>query len=216
MSELALSPGQSSQPALPGADWLALASLVVMFTSSLWVYLELARRATHARERERLREWARQSGFRLRLKAALPAPLITVVPDATADVQLVAPHGTILRLRTRDNDQTQTWNLAIVELPAPSVTIGLRPSSAARSFLDRFGIPVSPVSQDSLRFTLLCAEIIPARRLAGSIVRGILPPDIGLLRTGQHLLLDFSSRQFDPIELTRVASLLRQIVLAMP
>jgi hypothetical protein len=216
MSELALSPGQTSHPSLPGVDWLVLASLLVMFTSSLWVFLVLARRATHTRERERLREWAKQSGFRLRCAATLPAPLSAVAPGAIADVQLLAPHATMVRLRTRDNDQPQTWHLAIAELPASSVPIGLRPASAPRSFLDRFGIPVSPVSQDSLRFTLLCAEIIPARRLAGSIVRGILPADVGLLRIGQHLLLDFSSRQFDPIELTRMASLLRQIVLSMP
>lgn len=214
-AELAsLSP--TSQPALPGVDWLVLVSLVVILVTSSWVYVELARRATHSRERERLREWSKQSGFRPRRDGELPAPLRTVVPDAAIDVLLVAPHATMLRLTTRDEHPSKTWHLAIVELPASSATVGLRPASAAQSFLDRFRIPVSLVSVDTLRFTLLGDEIIPARRLAGSIVCGILPADIGLLRTGHLLLLDFSSRQFDPIELTRMVSLLRQIVLAMP
>lgn len=208
--------GPASQPALPGVDWLALASLVGIVIASLTVYFELVRRATDARERERLREWAKQSGFRLGRDAAIPGVVALAAPDGRSDVQLVGPHATILRLREGEGAAAERWHLAVVELPASSVTIGLRPSSATRSFLDRFGIPVSPVSQDSPRFTMLCAEILPARRLAGSIVRGILPPDIGLLRTGHFLLLDFSLRKFDPIELTRMASLMKQVVLAMP
>lgn len=212
----ALSPVPSTQPTLPGVDWVVLASLVLIVIASLAVYLELVRRATHARERERLREWSRQSGFQLRRDAPLPPPVRAVAAALTVDVHLVGPHAALLRLTGGDGDRAERWHLAIVELPADSPTIALRPSSATRSFLDRFAIPVSPVSQDSLRFTLLCAEVLPARRLAGSIVRGILPPDIGLLRTGHHLLLDFSSRRFDPIELTRMVGLTKQVVLSMP
>jgi hypothetical protein len=41
---------------------------------------------------------------------------------------------------------------------------------------------------------------VAARRLAASSLRTLLPKDVGLLLSGKHLLLDFSTRPFDTIE----------------
>jgi hypothetical protein len=47
-------------------------------------------------------------------------------------------------------------------------------------------------------------------------VAALLPADIGLLLVEQNLVLDFSSRPFDPLEMQRIDALAEQIVLHLP
>jgi hypothetical protein len=47
-------------------------------------------------------------------------------------------------------------------------------------------------------------------------VAALLPPDVGLLLAGENLVLDFSTRPFDPLELQRVDALAEQIVMHLP
>ena len=55
-----------------------------------------------------------------------------------------------------------------------------------------------------------------ARRLYRSHLRALLPPDVGLLLHGEHLVLDFSARHFDALELSRMLALADQIVAHVP
>ena len=66
------------------------------------------------------------------------------------------------------------------------------------------------------RFILYGAESRAARSLGKSSVAALLPPDVGLLLIEQNLVLDFSTRPFDPLELERVDALAEQIVLHLP
>ena len=54
-------------------------------------------------------------------------------------------------------------------------------------------------------------EPTAARDLARSTLMALLPPDLGLLLVGRHLLLDFSARPFDPIEFGRMIALADQL-----
>jgi hypothetical protein len=48
------------------------------------------------------------------------------------------------------------------------------------------------------------------------MLRALTPPNVGLLLHGQRLILDFSHRPFDEIELTRMTSLAEQLVAHLP
>ena len=55
-----------------------------------------------------------------------------------------------------------------------------------------------------------------ARRLALSKIPALLPPDLAVVLHGSFLILDFSSRPFDTIELTRMAALVDQLAAKLP
>ena len=55
-----------------------------------------------------------------------------------------------------------------------------------------------------------------ARVVTKSMLRSLLPPDIGLLLHGRHMVVDFSARPFDAIELSRVAALADQLATHLP
>ncbi|HEX8911338.1 MAG TPA: hypothetical protein VF796_03185, partial [Humisphaera sp.] len=55
-----------------------------------------------------------------------------------------------------------------------------------------------------------------ATTLATSSVRGLLPPDVGLLLVGRHLVLEFSDRPFDAIEFNRMIAVAGQVVAHLP
>jgi hypothetical protein len=52
--------------------------------------------------------------------------------------------------------------------------------------------------------------------LSKSQARALLPPDIGMLLHGQYMVLDFSSRPFDGIELGRMVALAEQLEQHIP
>jgi hypothetical protein len=89
---------------------------------------------------------------------------------------------------------------------------GLRPAHVRPgcSVIDLFKLtPFHSLGND--RFAVHASEGRTANRLANSSVRALLPPDVGLLMHGRVILLDFSSRPFDPIELDRMIALAEQI-----
>jgi hypothetical protein len=66
------------------------------------------------------------------------------------------------------------------------------------------------------RLVLYGADARAARALGKSSVAALLPADVGLLLVGENLVLDFSTRPFDPLEFQRVDALAEQIVLHLP
>ena len=55
-----------------------------------------------------------------------------------------------------------------------------------------------------------------ARVVSKSMLRSLLPADLGLLLHGRRLVLDFSDRPFDAIEFGRMLALADQLVTRMP
>jgi hypothetical protein len=203
--------------AIPGFDWRVLAVLLVILAASLGVYFELVRRATSARKRETLREWAKQQRFRLvsARDVRLPPPL-DQLQDLVAIPMYHLSDGrrSVVMLQTKqtlEDREPRIWHVGIVKLADSAAAAGLRPAGAEASLLDLFHVPVSTVSGESHRFTVLATDTLSARRLLDSHVRGLLPGHLGYLRYGQHIVLDFTARPFDPIELSRVIELLDQL-----
>jgi hypothetical protein len=142
--------------------------------------------------------------------AAAPAPESTPTPreatTPTGDPPLSPPPP----------PTTHNWHVLIRPIEADWLPTGARPAQARASLLDLFSLASFPLLGNSERFVIYGADSAAARALAGSSARALLPPDIGLLLHGRHLLLDFSARPFDAIEFDRMIALADQIVAHLP
>jgi hypothetical protein len=94
---------------------------------------------------------------------------------------------------------------------------GLRPAEPATSMLALF-IPGggAALGGSSERFAILGHDPAAARLLLASSVRALLPADVGFLLHGNILMLDFSARPFDPIELDRMLAVAAQVAEHVP
>ena len=108
------------------------------------------------------------------------------------------------------------WNLIIRELQVCWRPTGLRPTLTASSLLDLFSLSSFPYMGAQERFVIFGGQTSAARRLSASSARSLLPPDVGLLLHGRHLVLDFSARPFDTIEFSRMVGLADQIAGRLP
>jgi hypothetical protein len=104
------------------------------------------------------------------------------------------------------------WNVLIRNVPTTWPTTGARPTHAASSVIDLFSLGSFPLLGNSERFVIYSADSAAARALAGSSARALLPPDVGLLLHGSHMVLDFSGRPFDAIEFTRMLVVADQLI----
>lgn len=109
-----------------------------------------------------------------------------------------------------------TWNILVRRIGSSWTATGLRPTAARRSLLDLFSLSSFPSMGANERFTIFSGDSAAARALAGSMSRSLLPPDIGLLLSGSHLVLDFSQRPFDEIEFSRMIALAEQLGEKLP
>ena len=81
------------------------------------------------------------------------------------------------------------------------------------SWITSFGV-FSPVTITALighRLTVESTSYGTARALSESASRTLLPADIGMLLADDWIVLDFSTRPFDPIELDRMIALAQQL-----
>jgi len=109
------------------------------------------------------------------------------------------------------------WNVLLRRLEARWSPTGLRPAGAeATSILDLFPVQPFPHLGGGHRFIPYGTESASARVLANSSVAALLPPDVGLLLHGHHLVLDFSTRPFDAIEFDRMRALVDQVIAHLP
>ncbi|MEA2707785.1 MAG: hypothetical protein QOF78_386, partial [Phycisphaerales bacterium] len=93
---------------------------------------------------------------------------------------------------------------------------GLRPANQPASLLDQFSLSSYPRMGETDRFIVFGTDSAAARALSKSHARALLPPDVGLLLHGRHVVLDFSTRPFDGIELGRMVALAEQLVQHLP
>lgn len=211
-------------------------ALLLMLGGSIAMFALLVRRWTSRRQWLSLAEWARQRRIKLRSKAAtqLPPPLIELERvGARSRLQLTDGPMSIVQFDTDGHDtaarpQGKTapidatpsrprWNVLVRKLGSGKShpAAALRPANLASgsSVIDLFRLTsFHGLSND--RFAMLACDARTAVRLSNSSARALLPPDVGLLLTAEYLVLDFSTRPFDPVELDRMISVAEQVCAA--
>jgi hypothetical protein len=208
----------------PFSIWVFLGLLAVFGASCLMFYLHV-RRWTHNRLWVALGDWAITHGFKLHRahQAAVPPPLADLsLPPPEALVALNGERTTVLQMDTPAGvvhggvGRPQRWNVLVREIDVDWPTTALRPSAHERSLVDLFGLASFPALLSSERFTVHGAESAAARIVVASMLMALLPQDLGLILHGRRLILDFSTRPFDGIELSRVVSLTDQLATHLP
>ena len=200
-----------------------LVLLVVLIASSVMFRL-LVRRWTTRRHWLELSRWGDDNRMKLHgaQSAAPPPPLATVTqPGPTASLALTSDKLAIAEIHTEkmqktDSSQFTRWHVMVRKLEAKWPPTGLRPVANASSVLDLFPLTSYPSMASPERFVIFGTDSAAARRIARSSLLALLPPDVGLLLHGSTLVLDFTARPFDAIELSRLCALVEQLVGYLP
>lgn len=192
--------------------------LLAMLVASCAIFWALVRQWTLHGQQLALKEWAEANGLALRQPGALPEALGFLGEQATALVALVGKRETLVQVQTPGGQgQAGTrWNLLVRELETAWPTTGLRPVVHARSVLDHLHLHQMPTMLQSERFVVYAHGQRSARALAQSSAKALLAADVGLLLIGESLILDFSTRPFDPLELQRMVAMGEQVVAHLP
>lgn len=199
-------------------SWAVLLSLVTVLAVSLVVFNWQVRRWTTNRRWRALLDWARERGYRLSHQDREPPPPFDTMAAARATTCLESRSTHLFQLETIGGSAVATprWHVLVRELEAAWPPTGLRPATAKSSLLDQFSLSSYPRLGAVERFVVFGTDTTAARILSASPMRALLPPDIGLLLAGGKLVLDFSARPFDPIELGRMTALAEQLVTHLP
>jgi hypothetical protein len=198
--------------------WIALALLAVVGVS-VFVFSWQVRRWTSHRSWHVLSDFARESGFAMTRQDREPPPPLERLPASRMTVSLQSKTTNVFQLETLGGNAVETprWYVLVRDVPAMAWPVtGLRPAHAKASLLDLFSMMSYPRLGETERFVVFGVDSTAAALLSKSQARALLPPDIGLLLAGTHLVLDFSTRPFDPIELGRMNALAEQLVTHLP
>jgi hypothetical protein len=182
------------------------------------MFLLLVRRWTTRRQWTSLAEWARQRGFQMspRKREELPSALDPLKRlNARLRLSLSNETVTLLQIQTEASQaqpQRNAWNLLVRKrVKRAAHAAGLRPVNAPASVVDLYGLEQYPSLGAGKRFTVLATTPSEAKALAGSASKTLMPADLGLLLIDDWIVLDFSTRPFDPIELDRMIILAEQL-----
>jgi hypothetical protein len=208
--------------------WPALPVLIVILFASVVTYRLLVVRWTTRKHWLDLSRWADEHAMSLHgpERAALPDPLATLsmaapdavlVPKSAANAPVTLASFHTPHAKRTDTSQFTQWHVLVRPLAADWPATALRPRANASSLVDLFPQMTSfPSMAPPERFVIFGADSAAARRVAKSSLLALLPPDLGLILQGRVLLLDFSARPFDSIELTRITTLVEQLVTHLP
>src|SRR5437016_6584187 len=204
--------------------WQVPLVLVVVVIASAIMFRMLVRRWTTRKHWLELSRWANENGMKLHGadKATVPAPLATATtPPPTASISISSAKTAIVELHTMraqrtDTSQFTTWRALVRQIEPRWLPTGLRPRANASSVLDLFPLSSFPSMAPPERFVIFGTDSAAARSVAGSSLLALLPPDLGLLLHGSTLMLDFSARPFDTIELSRLCALADQLMAHLP
>lgn len=190
-------------------------TLLVCLIASLVMFVALLRRWITHRFHYELEQWAGQHRFEMSENPsaeALPAPLN-------------GPEGTGLSARwifnSKDQiiaqvilapsaDDVRVYNVCIASCPVNTPAVALKPTIVERTILDRFRLAPA-ASTSSERFQIMGNDLSANLRISEATIAGIVPPDVAFLFVNGLMLIDFSSRPFDPIEFDRMLVLAEQI-----
>lgn len=205
----------NGQPTIQ-VDWTLLALLALIVAASSAVFWFSILRETRHRARRRMEDWAERQRFTwMNNEFGVPRPLDRLRAVSMQLIMGVYNRNTrLIHVRTPPADATETaghWNLAIRQVASASPPVGLRAKDANRSFLDFFELEHAPSVSKSDRFTLIGDDLLASRKLADGSGRALLPADLSLLRVDEYVVIDFSARPFDEIELGRMMALIDQL-----
>jgi len=190
-----------------------LVALLVALIASAAVFVTLTRRWTAHRLRIELIDWAHDNGFRFDSRSvSMPPPLVELTnPHLRVGWILRGQATTLLQLIDSSAQSVRIWNVLIRVTNDQWPPTALRAVGVASSAIDLFNLESFPLLPVDDRYTLVGTDSMHARRLSGADIDALLPANISLLLHGPHLLLDFSGRAFDPIELSRIIGLADQL-----
>ena len=203
---------------------LVLLALLAVLVVAAAVLVWLIRRTTIQRRWVELERWAGDHGYALQdSPPAMPSPLEVLTPVGPRPlVSLASDHAILVQLETertpasREPHRPRRWHLLVRKIESAWPATGLRPAMHAVSVLDLLSLSSYPSVAPPGRFVLFGVQAQAVRRLSQSAIRTLLPPDVGLLLYGEYLILDFSTRHFDPIEHDRLLAVADQIVANLP
>ena len=215
----------TAQNQMPGViGWEVPMVLVVSLLASAWVLRKLVVRWTHQRRVLVMQEWARENDLKVidALHLSMPealeelAPLSPTVRQLLAGEDLFVVGFTTPKQNKKDTSQFTTWNAMICRIKFDWQMTALRPRANASGLIDLFSTTSYPSLAPPERFVIFGVDPFDARKLAESKLAGLLPGDIGLVLYKKWLILDFSARPFDTIELSRCRQLMEQLVANLP
>lgn len=187
-----------------------LVALTVILVASVAMFVWNVRRSTDQRVELELEQWAHNN--RLSLHPAVPGVVREILPEiqfnralGDGDRTLVLGHG-----------PWGTAHLLVTRLPTDWPPTALRPTHGEPRPIDALPLKAYPTLPGTERFLTAGTTLHPARLLADSHVRALLPPDLALLLHGPHLVLDFSTRPFDTLEFSRLLPLADQLLGNLP
>jgi len=200
--------------------FIVLLVLSAVFICSWLMFWILSVRSTSLRRSVLTLDWARDHGFKVHdWGEELPDPFTDLKSRGMrVETALQKPDRMLLRLEEHPPESAAPirWHILVLNLPVAWPPTGLRPTHPPRSALDLFSLTGFPLLGPTDRFVVFGTESTAARALSRSPARGLLPPDIGLLLAGGHLILDFSARPFDEIEFNRMLVIAEQLLKHLP
>jgi hypothetical protein len=190
---------------------------LILFAST-YVFVVLVRRWTVLRDQTKLGLWARESGYQpVRPPADQPLALMPLLLRQRIHItRAYHRRRTWLMQITPAEGSTTLRHLLMCQLPMNWPDTALRPPVKTSGLIDPLSLRHFPALSTPNRFGVYATSAAGAKALATSPIRGLLPPDLGLLLHKDVLLLDFSARPFDPIELDRMVTLVDQLVRHLP
>lgn len=207
-------------------SWLVLLTLALVLGLSVAIFVALVRRWTRSRLWVDISSWARRHAYKARVDLDVPPPpLDQLLPQAELHITAAVSNATGGFFRIESIGTTATpgaplaparWHVMVRPIEIEWTPTALRPAGAASSFVDLYSLASFPLMGETQRFVVFGTDSTPARKLSKSSVRSLLPPDVGMLLTGRHLLLDFSNRPFDPIEFERMEALAASVTAHLP
>ena len=208
----------------PRMPLVPLIAMCVILAASALMYWLIVRYWTSRRQWVSLAQWARESGFRLRpaRRDVLPDPLLVLVrSDAQVRFHLCDERHTIVQFETEPSAPITSeaagmiprprWNVMIRHRPGTGPIAGLRPAAQQPRLIDLLPLSKFPALTLGDRFIVYADDARTGRELADSPLPSLLPPDMGLILFENHVVLDFSTRPFDPIEFGRLIALSDQL-----
>ena len=207
-------------------SWLVFLTLALVLGLSVAIFIALVRRWTRSRLWVDITTWASRRGYKAsRLVDVPPPPLDQLLPNAELHITAAVSNATggYFRLEAVSSGQTPSgaespgrWHVLVRPIAIEWVPTALRPAGAGSSFFDLYSLASFPLMGETQRFVVFGTDSAPARKLSKSSAGSLLPPDVGMLLKGRFMLLDFSSRPFDPIAFERMEALAASVAAHLP
>jgi len=196
-------------------------ALLGILAASCAVFWSLVAQWTTRRRWLAMSDWADVNRLALRKgdEASVPdalkslgwEPAKALLSLSDSDTTIVQVEAVALPGKATKGQRTR-WNLLIRNAGSSWPIVGLRPAVHINSILDYLPPGSVQAMAPGERFVLYASQTTAGRALARSSARALLPPDVGMMLAGESLVLDFSTRPFDPLELQRMDALAKQLV----